>query len=130
MFMALVENEGRALRYVNAGHVPPVIVHADGAREWLQTGGMVVGLLPDASYECGSVALGEGDLLVACTDGITEAMDADGNEYGKERLAESVRRFRTESPDEILRRILEEVDDHSRGGIHEDDRVLMVLKVV
>jgi sigma-B regulation protein RsbU (phosphoserine phosphatase) len=130
MFMALVENEGRALRYVNAGHVPPVIVHADGAKEWLQTGGMVVGLLPDACYECGSVALGQGDLLVACTDGITEAMDADGNEYGKERLAESARRFRAESPDEVLRRILEEVDDHSRGGIHEDDRVLMVLKVV
>src|ERR1700730_3007993 len=85
MFMALVENEGRALRYVNAGHVPPVIVHADGAKEWLQTGGMIVGLLPEARYECGSVALQPGDLLVACTDGITAAMDASGDEYGRAR---------------------------------------------
>jgi len=129
MFIAFVENEGRELRYVNAGHVPPVVIRADGSQEWLETGGMVVGLLPDASYDCGSVALGQGDLLVACTDGITEAMDADGNEYTRERLAESVRKCRTQKPEEILRCILEEVDLHSRGGVHEDDRVLMVLRV-
>jgi sigma-B regulation protein RsbU (phosphoserine phosphatase) len=129
MFMAFLENEGRRLRYVNAGHVPPTVVRADGRREWLETGGMVVGLLPDARYECGSVELGPGDLLVACTDGITEAMDADGNEYSRERLAESVTRRRAESPQEILRGILDEVEAHSRGGLHEDDRILLILKV-
>jgi phosphoserine phosphatase RsbU/P len=129
MFMAFVENQGRALRYVNAGHVPPVVIRADGTLEWLETGGMVVGLLPDACYDCGSVALAKGDLLIACTDGITEAMDRDGNEYGRERLAESVTRCRTEKPEQILRCILAEVDQHSLGGVHEDDRVLMVLKV-
>jgi phosphoserine phosphatase RsbU/P len=128
MFMAFVENEGRLLRYVNAGHVPPVVIRADGSQEWLEAGGMVVGLLPDACYDCGSVAMGNGDLLVACTDGITEAMDADGNEYSRERLAESVNNCRTKNPDEILRCILDEVDQHSRGGIHEDDRILMILK--
>src|SRR5262249_2574251 len=130
MFMAFVENDGRRLRYVNAGHVPPVIVHADGRREWLETGGMVVGLLPDPCYECGSMELAPGDLLVACTDGITEAMDANGDEYGKPRLADAVAKFRDQVPGEILRRILEEVDTYSQGGIHEDDRILLVLKVV
>ena len=129
MFMAFVENEGRALRYVNAGHVPPVVIHADGSQEWLEIGGMVVGLLPDARYDCGSVALGKDDLLIACTDGITEAMDAEGNEYTRERLADSVSKCRMQRPEEILRCILEEVDQHSRGGMHEDDRVLMVMKV-
>ncbi len=129
MFMAFVESEGRGLRYVNAGHVPPVVIRSNGSHEWLETGGMVVGLLPDARYECGSVALGRGDLLIACTDGITEAMDAEGNEYGRERLAESVTQCRAQTPQEILRRILDEVDVHSRGGIHEDDRILLVLKV-
>jgi sigma-B regulation protein RsbU (phosphoserine phosphatase) len=129
MFMAFVENEGRRLRYVNAGHVPPVIVRANGRHEWLETGGMVVGLLPDACYECGAVELGLGDLLVACTDGITEAMDSAGDEYGRPRLADSVTRCRQQSPQEILRCILDEVDTHSRGGIHEDDRILLVLKV-
>jgi sigma-B regulation protein RsbU (phosphoserine phosphatase) len=129
MFMAFVENEGRALRYVNAGHVPPVVIRANGSQEWLETGGMVVGLLPDARYDCGSVALGKDDLLIACTDGITEAMDAEGNEYTRERLADSVTKCRMQKPEEILRCILEEVDQHSRGGMHEDDRVLMVMKV-
>jgi sigma-B regulation protein RsbU (phosphoserine phosphatase) len=129
MFVAFVENQGRALRYVNAGHVPPVVVRANGTHEWLEIGGMVVGLLPDARYDCGSVALGQGDLLIACTDGITEAMDADGNEYSRERLAESVMRCRRQEPEEILRCILAEVDQHSLGGVHEDDRILMVLKV-
>jgi serine phosphatase RsbU (regulator of sigma subunit) len=129
MFMAFVENEGRALRYVNAGHVPPVVIRADGTQEWLETGGMVVGLLPDARYDCGSVALGKDDLLIACTDGITEAMDAEGNEYTRERLADSVAKCRMQKPEGILRCILEEVDQHSRGGMHEDDRVLMVMKV-
>jgi serine phosphatase RsbU (regulator of sigma subunit) len=56
-------------------------------------------------------------------------MDADGNEYSRERLAESVNKCRDKNPDEILSCILQEVDLHSRGGIHEDDRILMVLKV-
>jgi sigma-B regulation protein RsbU (phosphoserine phosphatase) len=129
MFMAFVENEGRALSYVNAGHVPPVVIRADGSQEWLETGGTVVGLIPEACYQCGSVSLDKDDLLIACTDGITEAMDADGNEYGHEKLAESVAKCRNQKPEEILRCILDEVDQHSRGGIHEDDRVLMVLKV-
>jgi phosphoserine phosphatase RsbU/P len=129
MFLSFVEDEGRRLRYVNAGHVPPVIVRADGRCESLETGGMVVGLLPDPDYDCGSVDLAPGDLLVACTDGITEAMNADGDEFGKPRLAESVSKCRTLPPNEILRRILEEVDAHSRNGTHEDDRILLVMRV-
>jgi phosphoserine phosphatase RsbU/P len=129
MFLAFVENEGRRLQYVNAGHVPPLVVRADGSREWLQTGGMVVGLLPEAQYEAGTVDLQPGDLLVACTDGITEAMNAAGDEYGRPRLADSVCQCREQRPEEILRRILEEVEVYSRGGIHEDDRILMVMKV-
>jgi sigma-B regulation protein RsbU (phosphoserine phosphatase) len=129
MFLALVEDQGRRLCYVNAGHVPPVVIRADGSHEWLETGGMIVGLLPEARYECGSVALQLGDLLVACTDGITEAMDASGDEYGRARLAESVTECRGQSPGEILSRIWHDVETHSRGGTHEDDRILLVLKV-
>jgi sigma-B regulation protein RsbU (phosphoserine phosphatase) len=129
MFMAFVEDEGRRLRYVNAGHVPPVVVRADGRHEWLETGGTVVGLLPEPVYECGSLDLEPGDLLVACTDGITEAMDVEGEEYGKPRLAESVSKCREQNPKEILRRVLEDVDVYSRGGAHEDDRVLLIMKV-
>ncbi|HXJ03523.1 MAG TPA: GAF domain-containing SpoIIE family protein phosphatase [Candidatus Acidoferrum sp.] len=130
MFLALVESGGRNFRYVNAGHVPPAVIRADGRVEWLDVGGMIVGLLPDVQFECGTVALGPGDFLVACTDGITEAMDAAGTEFSKARLAELVTRMRDKTSEEILRGVLEQVETHSRGGTYEDDRILLVMKAV
>lgn len=129
MFLAQVEDGGRRLRYVNAGHVPPAVVRADGRHEWLEAGGMIVGLLPDQEFECGEVALANGDLLVACTDGITEAMDAQGTEFTRLRLAEMVSALRAETPEKIVEGVVREVETHSRGGIYEDDRVLLVMKV-
>jgi sigma-B regulation protein RsbU (phosphoserine phosphatase) len=128
MFLALVETGGRRLRYLNAGHVPPAVVRADGSCEFLTEGGLVVGLLPQVSYSSGEVRLGAGDVLVACTDGITEATDAAGHEYGRVRLAETVKRHRAQSAAEIVRSVLEEVEAYSRRGAHEDDRVLLVMK--
>ena len=128
MFLALVEPGGRSLRYVNAGHVPPAVVRVDGGVEWLETGGMIVGLLPDIEFKSGTVSLAEGDLLVACTDGITEAMDARGTEFSRGRLVEIVSRLRQRRPEEIMQAVLGEVDQHSRGGVYEDDRILMVMK--
>jgi len=128
MFLALVESGGRNLRYVNAGHVPPVVIRADGRVEWLEAGGMIVGILPDVQFESATLALGPGDLLVACTDGITEAMDADGTEFSKQRLARLVSGMREHGPDEIMSNILAEVETHSRDGMYEDDRILMVMK--
>ncbi|HME13049.1 MAG TPA: PP2C family protein-serine/threonine phosphatase [Candidatus Acidoferrum sp.] len=129
MFMGLLEHGGRKLRYVNAGHVPPALIRADGAIEYLEQGGMIVGLFPGVEYECGTVELRPGDVLVACTDGITEAMDAAGNEFGKPELAASVAAKRTCAPQEILRQVIAEVEKHSKGGIYEDDRILLVMKV-
>jgi sigma-B regulation protein RsbU (phosphoserine phosphatase) len=113
---------------VNAGHVPPAVIRANGSVEWLEAGGMIVGLLPDIQFECGTVALAAGDLLVACTDGITEAMDSAGTEFSRTRLAELVIGVRERSPEEIMRAVLAEVETHSRDGIYEDDRILMVMK--
>jgi phosphoserine phosphatase RsbU/P len=129
MFLGLLERGGRTLRYVNAGHVPPAIIRASGAVEYLETGGMIVGLFPDVGYECGTIALNPGDVLVACTDGITEAMDAAGNEFGKPELAASVAAKRTQPPQQILASVIAEVEKHSKGGLYEDDRILLVMKV-
>jgi serine phosphatase RsbU (regulator of sigma subunit) len=130
MFLASVDESGRKLRYVNAGHVPPAVIRADGSCEWLTEGGMVVGLLPEQEYVSGELGLGKDDLLVACTDGITEAMDTGGNEFGRPRLAELVARLRALAPQEILDGVLEAVDAHARGGAYEDDRILMVVKAL
>jgi phosphoserine phosphatase RsbU/P len=128
MFLALVESGGRSLRYVNAGHVPPAVIRVDGRVEWLEAGGMIVGLLPDVQFESGAVALAPGDLMVACTDGITEAMDSVGTEFSRQRMAEIVVGVRQRTPEEIMRAVLTEVETHSLNGMYEDDRILMVMK--
>jgi serine phosphatase RsbU (regulator of sigma subunit) len=66
--------------------------------------------------------------MEACTDGITEAMDAAGNEFGKTELAESVAAKRRLTAEEILAGVIAEVEKHSKGGMYEDDRILLVMK--
>ena len=66
--------------------------------------------------------------MVACTDGITEAMDSVGTEFSRQRMAELVIGVRERGPEEIMRAVLAEVETHSRNGMYEDDRILMVMK--
>jgi sigma-B regulation protein RsbU (phosphoserine phosphatase) len=130
MFVALLDQPHRTLHYVNAGHVPPAVVRKNGAVEYLCEGGMVVGLFPSVHYDRGHVKMEPGDVFVGCTDGITEAMDVNSDEFGRDRLANLVARERALPAQEIVQSVLTEVDLFSRGGTHEDDRVILVLKVV
>jgi phosphoserine phosphatase RsbU/P len=74
------------------------------------------------------VELEPGDLLVAYTDGISEAIDALGAEFGRPGLADLVANLRAGTPEEIVFSVLAEVDNHSRGGNHTDDGILLVMK--
>lgn len=129
MFLSLLDQRHRVLHYVNAGHVPQAVIRADGSAEMLEQGGTVVGLFPKQVYERGQVKLAPGDVVVGCTDGITEAMDTESNEFGLTGLIEHVRRVREAPAAEIVRSVLEEVDRFSLGGPHEDDRVILICKV-
>jgi sigma-B regulation protein RsbU (phosphoserine phosphatase) len=130
MFIALVDQKRRALHYINAGHVPPALLHGSGEVTLLEQGGTLVGLFPDVTYERGTLRLEPGDILVACTDGITEAMDAHELEYGRARLVESVQGLRGRPAQEIVNQILDDVQCYSRASIYEDDRILLVMKVL
>ena len=130
MFVGLLDQRHRALHYINAGHIPPAVVRANGESVYLEEGGMVVGLFPDAAYHRGFVQLASGDIMVACTDGITEAMDAQRDEYGRERLVDAVRLRRKMPAAQIVESILAEVEEYSRNGDHDDDRILLILKAL
>lgn len=130
MFVGLLDQPHRTLHYVNAGHVPPAVVRANGGIEYLREGGMVVGLFPSVHFDRGHVRLEPGDIVVACTDGITEANNPQEEEFGQERLVDLVARERALPASEIVQTVLTEVDRFSRGGTHEDDRVILILKVV
>ncbi len=103
LFYASFQPGGSVLRYINAGHLPPLLIRARGGRIELLAdgGGPVLGLLPQASYIAHEVTIEPGDLLVMYSDGIAEAMSADDEEFSAERLAAVVRENAAQSPDEI-----------------------------
>src|SRR5258706_7819009 len=76
-FMGLVDTRRRGLHYINAGHIPPILVRKNGEVLSLEQGGMVIGLFSAVEYERGSMQLMSGDVLLCCTDGIIEASDKD-----------------------------------------------------
>jgi phosphoserine phosphatase RsbU/P len=129
-FLGLIDTRRNGLHYINAGHCPPIVVRGrDGSHEELSTGGTVIGLFPDIHYQRGSVRLEPGDILVCCTDGITEACNKKEEEFGIEGLAKCVALHSTKSAQQIVDAVLAEVTTFSRGGPHQDDKVLMLIKV-
>lgn len=79
------------LRYANCGHVPPLLLRRDGGTSHLESTATVLGLFADWQCPVAEIELAPGDLLLACTDGVTEAQDAAGHEFGLDRLAEMAR---------------------------------------
>ena len=88
------------------------------------------GLFPSVKFERGHIRLRSGDIFVGYTDGITEAMDTEDKEYGRERLVETVQRERNASAREMVEVTLAEVEQFSLGGHHEDDRVMLMMKIL
>ena len=126
MFYAVATPEG-ALRYCNAGQDPPIVVSRDGD-EWLETGGSVLGLFPDVPYDAGVVMLRPGDLVILYSDGITEARNVGGEEFGRERLLEVVRHCRGTDAPTTRDRILAEVRQFSAGAVQYDDITVLVFR--
>jgi sigma-B regulation protein RsbU (phosphoserine phosphatase) len=130
LFLALYDDRTRTLTYTNAGHNAPALVRADGSVERLSTGGTILGAFDSASFDEGRVTLREGDVLVLFSDGITEAFDAAGEEYGEARLAAFAAARRAESVNNIHQSIFDEVDKWSNAAERDDDQTLVILKVV
>ena len=129
MFLGLIDIPRKAIDYVNCGHVPPVIVRAQGVPVDLTEGGTVVGLLDNVRYKAGQFRFQTGDVLVLCTDGITESMDEEQEEYGMGRLVHCVRGVISQSAGEIVNAVNADVAGYSRMGTHLDDKVMIAIKV-
>jgi len=129
MFMGLIDTRRKAIHYINCGHVPPVIVRPGEAPIQLTEGGMVIGLFEEVQYDRGCVEFQPGDILVLCTDGITEAMDTQDEEFGLERLIASVGDAAELKAKEIVLKVCDDVTKYSRGGTHVDDKVMLAIKI-
>jgi sigma-B regulation protein RsbU (phosphoserine phosphatase) len=128
-FYAQLDGPSRRLAYVNAGHNPPFVMRSDGSHERLRVGGAVLGVFDGRNYELGSAQLLPGDRVVLFTDGVTEASNPSGEEFGEVRLLGLLEDHRTLSADELQAKILAVVAEFS-GGRRQDDATLLVLSVL
>lgn len=129
-FLASFDPVSGVFRYCNAGHNPGIVLRREGPVEWLASTGMPLGILLEASYELGEVTLEVGDAVVLYTDGLTEAEDPDGEEYGEKRLADLCAAHRAELLGDLAVTISADQDAHVRGVPYADDRTVVMVRRV
>jgi sigma-B regulation protein RsbU (phosphoserine phosphatase) len=128
LFYGELDPQRRTLVYVNAGHVPPYLVRADGREERLHSGGPVVGLLEEAAFEAGEVTLAPGDLLTTVTDGVTEAMAPSGAEFGDARVLSVLRAARGRSAQDAVDALVAAVSAWTGTAGCSDDLTVLTLR--
>jgi len=126
MFYGVISRDGK-LDYCNAGQEPPLVLKASG-EEWLETGGPVIGLLPIDSYDFGTIPLVPGDLVIVCSDGVSEARNVANEEFGLPRMLQAVHGLRGQRPEIVLERLLGAVKEFARNAPQADDITIMVLR--
>jgi sigma-B regulation protein RsbU (phosphoserine phosphatase) len=125
MYGAL-EPDGR-LTYCNAGHNPPLVVGKSGVRR-LETGGPIVGLFEAAVFEEETVTLAPDDWLIVFSDGVSEALSIDGEEYGEARIVAVAEKHVELAPQEFLQAIFSDVRAFTKGAAQSDDITALVLR--
>jgi sigma-B regulation protein RsbU (phosphoserine phosphatase) len=113
--------------YCNGGHNAPVLLRA-GARSRLETGGTILGMFETAAYDQEALALQPGDTLVAFSDGITEAQNPGGEDYGEDRLIACLEANRGAPPVEMREALLASVRSFVSGAMPSDDMTVLVLR--
>src|ERR1043165_6331585 len=127
LFVARLSRSGR-VDYTSAGHPPALLLRRNGQLELLSRGGPVLGVVPEAVFERGSVTLRGGDLLLACSDGILESFNEAEQEFGNMRLQTELRRAQGGSTEAVLFSVLGAVQDFAAPRPLTDDMTLVVVK--
>lgn len=128
-FWCIVDPESRKVTYSNGGHNPPLYFSADNNEvDELTQGGLLLGAMPTMiPYKTGEFEYKSGDLIVMYTDGVTEAMNSEEEEYGEERLIECIRRVKDQSAKSIWDAITQDVTTFT-GGDYGDDVTMLIIK--
>jgi serine phosphatase RsbU (regulator of sigma subunit) len=128
VFIALLDTATGEIEYANAGHNPPLLVRASGDVEALDAGGPVMGLIGMAPYSSAKVTMGPGDLLLAISDGVTEAVNAEYEEFSDERLARFALDHLSLPAAETVARLCADVEQFAGGMPQSDDITVLALK--
>ncbi len=126
LFYGVLDASSRILQYTNAGHLRPILIGSDGKVKHLENGGALLGVFPDWKYENSTVELGPGDILLLFTDGITEAMDPDGEEFGEERLIQAARNPVEQSIEDLQAHLLSSVKEFCNFRMRDDATLILL----
>jgi len=140
LFFADYDDTSRKLRYANCGHLPPLLLRAGGGLKeaasnttkprWLRSTCTVMGLFETWQSEIAEAQLAAGDILVLYTDGVTEAMNPDGEEFGESRLLETIKSHSHLPVGSLLEAVVGVVQQFSRGSDQQDDITLVIARCV
>jgi sigma-B regulation protein RsbU (phosphoserine phosphatase) len=128
LFYGVFDAATRTLRYANGGHNPPLVVRRDGSIVWLDTAGLPLGLFPDSAYEEGTLQLHPGDTVIAYTDGVVEAVNQSGQEWGGQGIRKAAVESKAKDANELVDAIFTSLDEFSRGR-QTDDATIIVARV-
>ena len=130
-FYCEIDLKERTLTYVNAGHNPPYIYHADGSHRILDTGGLILGMMANMPYETEKVRLQKGDLVFMFTDGVTEAKSMQDTDFEEWRLEEILAGSLDADVGEVIDRVIAGLEEFSKGVPQQaDDITMLALKVL
>jgi len=128
-FLARLDGAGLTVSFSNAGHNYPIVLPAAGGCRYLEEGGIPLGITSDAAYPQSETSLAPGDAILLYTDGITDARNRGGEDYGEDRLLLLMERLSREmTADEIVRTVADEVSRFTAGADQADDITLVALK--
>lgn len=127
MLLATVDPHTHELVYVNAGHNPPLLVHADGNLDKLEICGLMIGAFDFATWTVQRTSLSPGDMVVIFSDGVTEAMHGE-EPYSDERLERRVQSWRAYPPSEVVDRLMKDIEQFVGDTPQSDDITLLLLK--
>ncbi len=134
LFLARFDPDTGRMTYTSAGHNPPILLHSgeDGPETitWLQPTGAAIGLVEASEFGMASVNLSPGDVVLFYTDGVTEAMNAQHEEFGQERLARLIQKGRRLPARDIIQEVRDQLRDHSQGQPLADDATIIAFRIL
>ena len=129
-FYGILDVTNKTLSYTNAGHNPPLLLDKDGNSEFIERGSLPLGMFRDTRYHEYYLTTKPGDMLVLYTDGVTEARSPEGEEFGRKRLAEAVKKNRNLTARDVISAVQQEVIEWTDGVGAGDDVTFFVIKAL
>ena len=128
LFGGIIDPEAHTLKFVNAGHNPPLVVRQNGDSEFLEASGVMIGAFDFSDWQLAETKLNPGDVLFVFTDGVSEANDSKDNQYGEERIKDMIIKNRADQPEAIARKLFDDIMVFVENEPRADDITMLIVK--